>query len=116
MRIIRTNTLTIEQFLEKLRIRTTFTSQDNMDYSEVIVRFPVTFKWGDGSERISSLCLEYDSHTRNITRITITGSNLIQIIGYTYINECYLWFTIKDMTQFDFSRVEDNPAVLIINL
>lgn len=116
MRIIRTNTLTVEQFLEKLRTRTNFTTQDNRDYSEVSVKFPVAFKWGDGSEVISSLLLEYDSDTRNITRITITGSNLIQIIGYTYMNECYLWFTIKDMSQFDFSRVENTPGILILNV
>lgn len=54
--------------------------------------------------------------THNINRITIIGSNLVQIIGYAYLNECYLWFTIKDMHQFDFKRIEDTPGVLILNV
>lgn len=116
MRHIKTNTLTVEQFLEKLHTRTNFTSHDNTDYSEISINFPCAFRWGDGTERISTLVLDYDPDTRNITKITINGSNLIQIIGYTYMNECYLWFTVKDMTQFDFSRVEDTPAVLILNV
>lgn len=116
MRYIKNNTLTVEQFLEKLKTRTSFSSKQNSSGSELFISFPTPFRWGDGSENIDSITLNFDSMTHNINRVTIIGSNLVQILGYTYLNECYLWFTIKDMNQFDFERIEDTPGVLILNV
>lgn len=55
MRHIKTNTLTVEQFLEKLHTRTNFSTQDHSDYSEITIKFNSAFKWGDGNERIHRL-------------------------------------------------------------
>lgn len=116
MRYIKNNTLTVEQFLEKLKTRASFSSKQNSSGSELFISFPTPFRWGDGSENIYSITLNFDSMTHNINRVTIIGSNLVQILGYTYLNECYLWFTIKDMNQFDVERTEDTPGVLILNV
>ena len=116
MRYIKNNTLTIEQFLEKLKTRTNFSSKQNPSGSELFISFPIPFRWGDGSENIDSLTLGFEPVTHDINRITIIGSNLVQIVGYTYLNECYLWFTVKDMNQFDLKRIESTPNILIINV
>lgn len=116
MRYIKNNILTIEQFLEKLKTRASFSSEQNHSGSELFISFPTPFRWGNGSENIDSLTLNFDPITHNIKKVTIIGSNLVQIVGYTYLNECYLWFTVKDMTQFDFERIEATPGVLILNV
>ena len=116
MRYIKSNSLTIEQFLEKLRTRSNFSSEDNKSQSLLCITFPTPFRWGDGSEEITSLTLHYDPSTRNISKITIIGNHLTQVVGYTYLNERYLWFTIKDIGQFDFSRIADTPGVLILEV
>ena len=116
MRYIKNNTLTVEQFIEKLKTRTCFFSKQHLSGSELFISFQTPFRWGDGSEKIDSLTLSFDLITHNINRVTIIGSNLVQIVGYTYLNECYLWFIVKDMNQFEFERVEATPGVLILNL
>jgi hypothetical protein len=116
MQYIKNNTLTVEQFLEKLKTQTCFSLKQTPSDSELFISFPMPFRWGDGSESIDSLTLSFNPMTHNINKITIIGSNLVQIIGYAYLNKCYLWFTIKDMHQFDFKQIEDTPGVLIFNV
>lgn len=116
MRYIKSNTLTVEEFINKLHSRAQFTSRQNDSESKISISFQSPFTWGDGSEKIDSLTVQFDRESHNISKITIVGSNLVQIVGYTYLNECYLWFTIKDMSQFDFEHVDDIPGVLILNV
>lgn len=67
-------------------------------------------------KKIDSLTVNYDNYTEYINQITIKGNNLLQILGYTYMNENYLWFTIKDMSKFGVDHIEDIPGTLIINI
>lgn len=116
MDYIKNKTMTIDDFIAKLQTRTTFNVNRNDTLSEVTINFPSPFRWGDGDEKISSLKIDYDPTSKNVKKIEITGENLFQIVGYTYIHENYLWFTIKDMGQFNGDHIEDYPARLTINV
>lgn len=116
MRYLKNAPMTVDEFLSNLEERASFSVEKDDDDSRVKIDFLVPFTWSDGSEKISNLVLNFDPTTKNIFRITITGTNLIQIIGYTYLNEQYLWFTVKDMRQFDFDHIEDCPGILVLNV
>lgn len=116
MRHIKSTLMTVSDLIGKLRTRSFFTEEHDQINHRVNLTFATPLTWSDGREKIASLSAEYDANTQYVQRITIIGSDLIQIIGYTYMNECYLWFTIKDMNQFDFEHIEDIPGKLIINV
>lgn len=116
MQYIKNSPMTVDEFLSKLEERTSFSIDRDGFSSSVKISFLCHFTWGDGSEKISDLILDYDPATENISKITIIGSNLVQILGYTYMNEQYLWFTIKDIRQFDFEHIEDTPGILVLNI
>ena len=77
MGYIKNNALTVEQFLEKLKTRASFSSKQNPSGSELFISFPTPFRWGDGSENIDSITLNFDSMTHNISKVTIIGNNLV---------------------------------------
>lgn len=116
MEYIKNQPINISSFLEKLEAMTNFRYEVDNSNKEVSVIFYRPFTWGDGSEKISRLILHYVKGSNNIYQLTFIGSNLTQIIGYTYIHESYMWFTVKDMTQFDFEHIDDNPGILVLNV
>lgn len=115
MKRITSTQMTLSEFLSKLQDRTAFSVDKDSQNHRAVIKFSVPFTWSDGREKIDSLTINYDDK-EYINQIIVKGNNLLQILCYTYMNESYLWFTIKDMSQFGVDHIEDVPGSLIINI
>lgn len=116
MQRITSTQMSLSEFLSKLQTRTSFSVDKDSSNHRAVIKFSVPFTWSDGREKIDSLTVNYDNSTEYINQITVKGNNLLQILGYTYMSENYLWFTIKDMSKFGVDHIEDIPGTLIINI
>lgn len=116
MEYIKNKPMTVSSFLIKLEQISRYTYVIDESHTEVKISFFHPFTWSDGNEKIINIVLKYIKGTNNICKLTFIGNNLTQIIGYTYLNESYMWFTVKDMKQFDFEHINDCPGVLALTV
>lgn len=101
----------IDALINNLESQTSIDVDYRDSEGRALIIFETPYTWSDGTEELVAIWAEYNTNTKQISKLRLYGSNLQQILGYTYLHRNYLWCTVNN---YNPAGLESDPPFITI--
>ncbi len=101
----------IDTLIHKLESQTAIDAECKDSEGRALITFEIPYTWSDGVEELVAIWAEYNTNTRQISKLRLYGSELQQILGYTYLHRNYLWCKVEN---YNIIGLEANPPYITL--